>query len=101
MSPDFERLSRSMQLLGEATGHAVEAFGEFCRACIDCAVAVLANVDLSRAMELSEALKEAPPKVQHLAKHAKKKRTRKKNANRALREYRRRHKSDKRTAKNL
>lgn len=45
---------------------------------------------LAKAIERRVVLNEAPPKVRHLAKHAKKARTRNKNINRALREYQRR-----------
>lgn len=49
------------------------------------------TAQLSKAAEVKAALNEAPPRVRHLAEHGKKYRTRKKNINRALRDYRRRH----------
>ena len=73
---------------------AFTALGEACkRAAADCVAAIAGGMDIAqllKAAEVQAALNEAPPRVRHLAEHGKKYRTRKKNINRALREYQRR-----------
>ncbi len=55
-------------------------------------VAAICPPELLKAARTQQALKEAPPRVRHLAYHSKKHRTQKKNINRAMREYYRRQK---------
>ena len=86
-------VSKAFATLGEACKRAAEALGRAVRAAADCAAAIARGVDIAqllKAVRVQEALKEAPPRVRHLAQHSKKHRTRKKNINRALREYQRR-----------
>ena len=82
--------------LGRALGQAGETVGRLLRAFVDCWVATTSclSQQLSKAVKVQAALKEAPPRVRHLAKHGKKYRTRKKNINRALRDYERSRKRD-------
>lgn len=91
-SPDA---AKAFTALGEACKQAAEAMGKAARAAVNCVVATVREVDIAqlfKAAKVQEALKEAPPRVRHLAKHGKH-RTRKKNTNRALREYKRRTKT--------
>lgn len=90
-------VAKSFTAMGEACKQAAEALGKFVRAAADCVAAILRGVNpaqLLKAAKVQAALKEAPPRVRHLARHAKKHRVRKKNANRALREYERRQRYD-------
>ena len=79
-------LGEAITDLGEALGKAVQAVQD----AANCIAAWFRCVDLAqllKTVEEQQALKEAPPKVRQLALHGKKRRTRKKNINRALREY--------------
>jgi hypothetical protein len=90
ISPD---VAKAFTALGEACKQAAEALGKAVRAAADCVVAMARGIDIAqllKAAKVQEALKEAPPRVRHLAQHGKKYRTCKKNINRALREYQRR-----------
>lgn len=81
---------------GEALERAAKGIADFVRAMVELAAAVIPDGYISvakSAAEIKVALNEAPPRVRHLALHGKKYRTRNKNINRALREYRRRTKS--------
>lgn len=81
---------------GEALGRAAKGIADFVRAMVELAAAVIPAGYLSvakSAAEIKVALNEAQPRVRHLALYGKKGRTRKKNINRALREYRRRTKA--------
>lgn len=82
--------------LGKGCNLFANAMGVILRAAAEYVVTMCqqATAQLSKATEVKAALKEAPPRVRHLAEHGKKYRTRKKNINRALREYRRRRKRD-------
>lgn len=89
----FTALGEAFTALGEACKQAAEALGKAVRAAADCAVAMVRGVDIAqllKAAKVQAALKEAPPRVRHLAEHGKKIRTQKKNINRALRDYERR-----------
>ena len=80
--------------LGEACGQVAAALVCFARAAMDCLIAIASDPDVAQLLKVAEAhaaLNEAPTRVRHLALHGKKHRTRKKNLNRALREYQRRH----------
>lgn len=91
----LDNLQESMQRAGEAFARAAEALGDFCRAYVDAVSAIANGPDFSQLRKIvntQAALKEAPPRVRHLAKNSKKLRTQKKNINRALREYQRRKK---------
>lgn len=82
-----------LRRLREACCDMAKSLGAFCRAYADAIAAILHDVNfakLLKAAKMQDALKEAPPKVRHLAKHGKKYRTRKKNLNRALRDYEKR-----------
>lgn len=88
-------LTKVFTALGEACKQTADTLGKFVRAAVDCVVAMARGMDIAqflKAAGVQAALKEAPPRVRHLAQHSKKHRTRKKNINRALREYRRRRK---------
>ena len=76
--------------LGEACKQAAGALGNFLRAAVDCMSAMASGLNvelLLKAAAVQTAINAAPPRVRHLAEHGKKYRTRKKNINRALREY--------------
>ena len=93
MSQTLDRVSEPLQRAGAALGRLSKCLGEFIQAMAEFAAAALPV--LTEAAQVQAALNEAPPRVRHLAQHSKKNRTRKKNINRALREYQRRsHKSD-------
>ena len=86
-------VTKAITELGEACKQVVEALGKAIQAAANCIAAWFQGVDLAqllKTVEAQQALKEAPPKVRHLALHGKKRRTRKKNINRALREYQKR-----------
>lgn len=85
---------KAFTALDEACKQMAVTLGAIVRAAADYAAAILSNVGAlySKAKRVQAALKEAPPHVRHLACRGKKYRTQKKNINRALREYRRRHK---------
>lgn len=86
-----DRVSGDMQRLGEACAQAVDAMVDLWQACMDHYITPLCHCFtqyFQSAVELQAALNASPPRVRHLALHSKKRRTRKKNINRALREYR-------------
>lgn len=86
-------VTKAITELGEACKQVGEALGKAIQAAANCIAAWSRGVDLAqllKTVEEQQALKEAPPKVRHLALHGKKRRTRKKNINRALREYQKR-----------
>lgn len=94
ITPDVRE---SFVALGRALAQAGEALGKVVWAAVDCLVAIARGTDIAqllKAAEVKAALNEAPPRVRHLAEHGKKYRTRKKNINRALRDYQRRRKRD-------
>lgn len=74
--------------MGEAIQHCAEGALEFIRSFVRFVAAVLSAGDIEKAKE-QIAINTAPPRVRYLAIHGKP-RTRKKNAKRALREYKRR-----------
>ena len=97
MDQRFERLQETLREMGGAFSRVAEAVGCFCRSFIDFCSELCSLVRLDNLLQVKmeqEAIKEAPPVVRHLALHGKKRRTRKKNINRALREYQRRTTSD-------
>lgn len=86
-------VAEAFTALGEACKRTAGALGEFFQAVIQCAVAITNGAGfpvLLKAAQAQKAIAEAPPRVRHLALHGKKYRTRKKNINRAMREYQRR-----------
>lgn len=85
----LDRIIEALLGAGESLGAFCGHFTNFVRAAVE--FAVLALPCLTEDAEVKAALNEAPPRVRHLAEHGKKYRTRKKNINRALRDYRRRH----------
>lgn len=89
-SPD---IVKAFTALGEACKQFGKFMGVILRAATEYVVTMYqqTTAQLIKAAEVKAALKEAPPRVRHLAEHSKKYRTRKKSINRALREYRRRH----------
>lgn len=89
MQHPLDRLSEPLQRAGEALGRAARDLGDFVRAMVEYAAAVCPPA-LLKAARTQQALKEAPPRVRHLAYYSKKHRVQKKNVNRALREYYRR-----------
>lgn len=93
----LDRVSEPLQRAGEALNRAIPAMADYIRAMVEFAVATLSFQELKAAEQTVETLKainEAPPRVRHLARHGKKYRTRKKNINRALRDYERSRKRD-------
>lgn len=90
ISPD---VVKAFTALGEACEQFGKAMGEILRVAAEYVVTMYQQItaQLIKAAEVKAALNEAPPRVRHLAEHGKKYRTRKKNINRALRDYRRRH----------
>lgn len=89
MIQQLDRIKDPLQRAGEALGRTGKALADFIRAMVDY-VAAICPPELLEAAKAQHALNEAPPRVRHLALHSKKHRTRKKNINRALREYHRR-----------
>lgn len=83
-------ITKAITEFGEACKQAGEALGKAVRAAVNCITAWTRGVDLEQCVRELQAIKEAPPRVRHLALHGKKRRTRKKNINRALREYQKR-----------
>ena len=77
----FECAEKRIKELTEA----ITAVGEACEQVTYAMIQVLKPI----CNFISEAIKAAPPRVRHLALYGKKPRTRKKNINRALREYQR------------
>lgn len=90
MAPDVRECFAA---LGRALAQAGEVLGRVVQAALDLMVAraTFCKDYIRTNAEVIAALSEAPPRVRHLAEHGKKYRTRKKNINRALRDYRRRH----------
>jgi hypothetical protein len=92
--------AKAFTALGEACKQAAETIGKHIREAANCVsiwarevpTAVGGIEQFLQAVRARAALNEAPSKVRHLAKHGKKHRTRKKNINRAMREYQRRKK---------
>lgn len=92
--PIDPKVSKALTALGEACGQVAAALVCFARAAMDCLIAIASDPDVAQLLKVAEAhaaIEEASPRVRHLARHGKKHRTRKKNLNRALREYQRRH----------
>lgn len=90
---DSPEVIKAFTALGEACKQFAELLGKIVRAAVDCVVAIARGVDIAQLLKIAKvqaALNEAPPRVRHLALHSKKRRTQKKNINRALREYQRR-----------
>ena len=83
ISPD---VSKALAALAETYKQTAKAVAELFRAAAEYCVAAFYEFT-----EAQTAINEAPPRMRHLAIHGKKYRTRKKNTNRALREYRRRY----------
>lgn len=95
MAQQFDRISDPLQRVGEALGRTARALGDFIRAMVEY-VAAICPPELLRAAREQQALKEAQPRVRHLAYNSKKHRVQKKNINRAMREYQRRLRHDNR-----
>lgn len=99
MEHPLDKLQEPLRRAGEAFGRAANALGVFtvsitdwANACLD-AWYTMVGLPLAEHMqkkrEQIKALLAASPRVRHLAQHHRKYRTRKKNINRALREYKR------------
>lgn len=89
MSQQLDRVSDPLQMAGEALGRTAKALGDFVRAMVEYVASICPPI-LLKAARAQQALKEAPPRIRHLARYSKKHRVQKKNINRALREYQRR-----------
>lgn len=89
MSQQLDRISEPLRRAGESLSRTAKGLADFIRAMIDYVVAIMPP-EMLEAARVQAALKEAPPRIRHLATHSKKRRTRKKNINRALRDYQRR-----------
>lgn len=92
-------VAKSLTAMGKACGQAAEALVRFCRAYIAFAAELCSLGEFEKQREAA-VIKCAPPRVRHLAQHGKKYRTRKKNINRAWREYQRRSRKRDRTRAN-
>lgn len=79
-------VAKAFTALGEAGRQAAEALGRVCRAWVDFAGELCSLVEFEKQREAA-VVDSASPRVRHLAKYGKKYRTRKKNINRAWREY--------------
>lgn len=77
---------KAWRRVGEAVADMMSALGDVVRSLTDAFVTFLDSAPLREAL----AVEAAPPRVRHLARHGKKHRVRKKNKNRAIREYRKR-----------
>ena len=93
MNHPLDRLSDSLQRAVAALGCAVKSIADFISAMMEYTVTICPP-ELLEATRQQQAIKEAPPKVRHLALRGKKRRTRKKNVHRAMREYQRRSRHD-------
>lgn len=89
MSQQLDRISEPLQRAGDALGRITRGLVDFGRAMVEYVASVCPPVLLETA-KTQVALKEAPPRVRHLAYYSKKHRVQKKNINRAKREYQRR-----------
>lgn len=90
---DIAEVTKAFTALEETCRQTAKVLGKMVQAAVDYLVAIAQGIDipaLLKAAEVQAALNEAPSRVRHLAMHGKKYRTRKKNINRALREYQRR-----------
>lgn len=87
MGQQPDKIQEPLLRASVALGRACAAVADFICAMAQFVAEVLPL--LPDAMELQAALNEAPPRVRHLAAHGKKRRTRKKNIRRALREHKR------------
>jgi hypothetical protein len=99
LSQDTDNLQEELQRLNETLREAAKSLASVILAFRDGVRAICQGANftqLLKAAKVQAALNEAPPRVRHLAKHGKKYRTRKKNLNRALREYERRQENGKR-----
>lgn len=91
-----KNLSDALCRLGEAAASAARALLRCYNAFADAVGAIFESLDVAlllKSARVQVALKEAPPRVRHLANNHKKRRVRKKNINRALRDYERRHRN--------
>ena len=91
MNLPLDRISEPLQRAGEAAGRVIKGLVDFGRAMVEYVASICTPI-LLEAARTQQALKEAPPRVRHLAYNSKKHRVQKKNINRALREYQRRQK---------
>lgn len=81
-------LSNVCQRIGEDLAEIARVLARFVCDFTDFVRATTAKVQaLAKTAKLEVALKSAPPRVRHLARYSKKRRVRKKNINRALRDY--------------
>lgn len=95
MNDNDNNLQDALTSAGEAAARAARAFGDMLCA-LSKAVAIYSNnvttpmlwLILKEGDRASAILDQAPPRVRHLALHGKKRRTRKKNLNRARKLYR-------------
>lgn len=95
MSQPLGRISETMQRAGAALGEACTAVADLIVAMGQFMAEVLSL--LPETMTRKAALSTAPPRVRYLAEHGKKYRTRKKNLNRALKDYEKRRRHDRAT----
>ena len=92
MQHQLDRVSEPLQRAGGALGRITRGLVDFGRAMVEYVASICPPI-LLEAVKAQQALKEAPPRVRHLAYNSKKHRVQKKNINRALREYKRRTKT--------
>lgn len=91
MQHPLDRIGEPLQRAGDALGRITRGLVDFGRAMVEYVASICPPI-LLEAARTQQALKEAPPRVRHLAYHSKKHRVQKKNINRALRDYQRRKK---------
>lgn len=86
------RFSEALEEVSRSFGNFCSALADIIRACVEFTLTVLPPETIEAAAkdpQLTAALLNASPRVRHQALHGRKHRTRKKNRNRALREYQR------------
>ena len=96
MNQPLDRISEPLQKAGKALSRTAQGLADFIRAMVEFAAVVLTPEAINAAKK-QVAVAQAPPRVRHLAQHSKKHRTRKKNTNRAMRDYQRRTRKSDRT----
>lgn len=89
MSQQLDHISEPLQRASRALDRGVKGLCDFVRAMVEY-LAAICPPELLKNAKVQQALKEAQPRIRHLAYNSKKHRVQKKNINRALREYQRR-----------
>lgn len=104
MSRELDRIQEPLQRAGEALGDACRSLGSFVQAFCEFAALLTSSTETMKrfeAIRIVHALNQAPPKVRHLALYSKKRRTREKYINRALREFQEEENDDQRATERV